>query len=229
MSAGSAALSFPVVWVQWSLSDACPVSPRVHHVTSTDMAYAIQDIHSNPWQLGTQRYLTWWKPIQYMLVEHPVAKPWALIWSWSPFLFWEGLPLDFRMTPFGLVLIQPQEYQSGWVLMCSRIRGAGTQSMFQFIPKVFSWVEVRALCRPLKVFHSHLVKPRLYGAYFGHFVKLWFCEGKTARVIQSPHRSRLVVGQSLHLFTCSHARYLGYSYRRCQLPSVRRSAHIYSM
>ena len=34
---------------------------------------------------------------------------------------------------------------------------------FQFILKVFSGVEVRALCRPVKFFHTDLNKPFLYG------------------------------------------------------------------
>ena len=42
----------------------------------------------------------------------------------------------------------------------------GSQSAFQFIPKVFDWVEVRALCRPVKFFHSYLDKPFLYGPHF---------------------------------------------------------------
>ena len=36
------------------------------------------------------------------------------------------------------------------------------QSAFQFIPKVFDGVEVRALCRPVKFFHTDLNKPVLY-------------------------------------------------------------------
>ena len=40
--------------------------------------------------------------------------------------------------------------------------------MFQFIPKVFDGVEVRALCRPLRFFHTDLVKPFLYGPQFVH-------------------------------------------------------------
>jgi hypothetical protein len=34
---------------------------------------------------------------------------------------------------------------------------------FQFIPKVFDWVEVRTLCRLIKFFHIDLNKPFLYG------------------------------------------------------------------
>ncbi|MCI4381499.1 hypothetical protein PGIGA_G00252490 [Pangasianodon gigas] len=42
------------------------------------------------------------------------------------------------------------------------------QSVFQFIPKVFSGVEVRALCRTLEFFHSNLHTPCLHGAGFVH-------------------------------------------------------------
>ena len=41
-------------------------------------------------------------------------------------------------------------------------------SAFKFIPKVFDWVEVRALCRPVKFFHTDLDKPFLYGLRFVH-------------------------------------------------------------
>ena len=44
----------------------------------------------------------------------------------------------------------------------------GSQSVFQFIPKVFDGVEVRALCRPVKLFHTDLNKPFLYGPHFVH-------------------------------------------------------------
>ncbi|MCJ8743438.1 hypothetical protein PDJAM_G00094030 [Pangasius djambal] len=47
-------------------------------------------------------------------------------------------------------------------------RRSGVQSVFQFIPKVFSGVEVRALCRTLEFFHSNLHTPRLHGARFVH-------------------------------------------------------------
>ena len=44
----------------------------------------------------------------------------------------------------------------------------GSQSVFQFILKVFDGVEVRALCRPVKFFHTDLDKPFLYGSSFVH-------------------------------------------------------------
>ncbi|MCJ8737963.1 hypothetical protein PDJAM_G00030110 [Pangasius djambal] len=48
------------------------------------------------------------------------------------------------------------------------VRRSGVQSVFQFIPKVFSGVEVRALCRTLEFFHSSLHTPCLHGARFVH-------------------------------------------------------------
>ncbi|KAK6303711.1 hypothetical protein J4Q44_G00261650 [Coregonus suidteri] len=50
---------------------------------------------------------------------------------------------------------------------CWAIR-PGSQSVLQFIPKVFDGVEVRALCRPVKFFHTDLDKPYLYGPCFVH-------------------------------------------------------------
>jgi hypothetical protein len=61
---------------------------------------------------------------------------------------------------------------------------SGSQSEFKFIPKVFDGVEVRALCRPVKFFHTDLDKSFLYGPRFVHggivmlkqerpFLKLW--------------------------------------------------------
>jgi hypothetical protein len=46
----------------------------------------------------------------------------------------------------------------------------GSQSAFQFIPKVFDGVEVRALCRLVKFFHTDLDKPFLYVPRFVHEV-----------------------------------------------------------
>jgi hypothetical protein len=45
----------------------------------------------------------------------------------------------------------------------------GSQSAFQFIPKLMDAVEVRALCRPVKFFHTNLDKPFLYGPRFVHW------------------------------------------------------------
>ena len=42
----------------------------------------------------------------------------------------------------------------------------GSQSAFQFLPKVFDGVEVRALCRPGKFFHTEFDKAFLYGTCF---------------------------------------------------------------
>jgi hypothetical protein len=45
---------------------------------------------------------------------------------------------------------------------------AGSQSAFKFVPKVFDGVEVSALFRPVKFFHTDLDKPFLYGPLFVH-------------------------------------------------------------
>jgi hypothetical protein len=50
---------------------------------------------------------------------------------------------------------------------CWAIR-PGSQSVFQFIPKVLDGVEVRALCRAVKFFHTVLNKPFQYGPRFVH-------------------------------------------------------------
>ena len=54
---------------------------------------------------------------------------------------------------------------------CWAIR-PGSQSAFQFIPKVFDGVQVRALFRPVKLFHTDLHKPFLYESRFVHGVML---------------------------------------------------------
>ena len=41
-------------------------------------------------------------------------------------------------------------------------------SAFQFIPKVLDGVEVRALCRLVKFFHTNLDKPFIFGHRFVH-------------------------------------------------------------
>jgi hypothetical protein len=51
--------------------------------------------------------------------------------------------------------------------MAKRMRTPDGQT-FQFIPKVFDEVEVKALCRPVKFFHTDLDKPFLYGPRFVH-------------------------------------------------------------
>ena len=50
---------------------------------------------------------------------------------------------------------------------CWAIR-SGSQSAFQFILKVFDGVDVRALCGPVKFFHTDLDSPFLYGPHFVH-------------------------------------------------------------
>jgi hypothetical protein len=50
---------------------------------------------------------------------------------------------------------------------CWAIR-PGSQSAFQFIPKVFDGFDVRALGRPVKFIHIDLDKPFRYGLRFVH-------------------------------------------------------------
>ena len=51
--------------------------------------------------------------------------------------------------------------------LCWAIR-TGSQSAFQFIPKLFDGVEVRALWRPVKFFQPDLDKAFLCGTRFVH-------------------------------------------------------------
>jgi hypothetical protein len=44
----------------------------------------------------------------------------------------------------------------------------GSQSAFQFIPKVLDGVKIRALCRLVKFFHTDLNKTFMYGLHFLH-------------------------------------------------------------
>ena len=44
----------------------------------------------------------------------------------------------------------------------------GSQSAFQFIPKVFNKVKVRVMCRRVKFFHTDLHKPFPYGPRIVH-------------------------------------------------------------
>ena len=49
---------------------------------------------------------------------------------------------------------------------------------FKFIPKVFDGVEVRALCKPVKFFHTDLDKPFLFGP---RFVQQGPCHAETGK------------------------------------------------
>ena len=82
----------------------------------------------------------------------------------------------------------------------------GSQSAFQLIPKVSDGVEVRALCMPVKFFHTDLDKPFLYGPRFVHrgimlkqeraFPKLlplsWKHRIFTVSILLASNKSRLV-------------------------------------
>ena len=113
-------------------------------------------------------YTTLPKICGHLLVEHLIPKSWALIWSWFHSLHaitaytllrrrstrcWNIAEGD--LLPFSHKSISEVRHWC-WTIM------PGSQSVFQFIPKVFDGVEVRALCRPVKFFHSDLDKPFLY-------------------------------------------------------------------
>lgn len=57
--------------------------------------------------------------------------------------------------------IRWKEHLWGQALTCWT-RRLGWKSMFQFSPKVFSWVEVKILCRLLQSAQTELMEPRLY-------------------------------------------------------------------
>jgi hypothetical protein len=90
-----------------------------------------------------------------MLVENLITKSWALlIWRWSTlcfYNFWEGFLLDVGTLLRGLPFSHKSISEVGhWCWAIS----PGLQSAFQFFPKVLDGVEVRALCRLVKFFHT---------------------------------------------------------------------------
>ena len=113
--------------------------------------------------LHDQKYVdTWTSP-----------KSWALIWNWSHLCCYNSLHSSGKDFHYML--------ENWWrdLLPCSheRVSEAGhwcwvfrpcSLSGFLFIPKVFDGREVRALCRPVKFFHTKLDKPFLYGQRFIH-------------------------------------------------------------
>ena len=62
--------------------------------------------------------------------------------------FWEDFPKDVGTLLWKLASIQPL-VRSGTAIR------PGSQSAFQFFPKVFDGVVVRALCRPVKFLHTN--------------------------------------------------------------------------
>jgi hypothetical protein len=108
------------------------------------------------------KYTTGPRVCGHLLVEHLIPKSWALITA-STFLrmlstrCWNHCCGD--LVPFSHKGIS--EVGHG----CWTIR-PGSQSAFQFIPKVFDGVEIKALCRPVKFFHTDLNKLFLYGPRF---------------------------------------------------------------
>jgi hypothetical protein len=79
---------------------------------------------------------------------------------------------------------------------CWRIR-PGSQSVFQFMSKVFDFVEVRALCRPVKFFHTDLYKPLMYGPRLcaqGH------CNAETGKGLPHPVATKLEAQNHLECY-----------------------------
>ncbi len=101
-----------------------------------------------------QKYEDAWTLHLYVTAEHVIPKPWALICC-SNSLHSSGFSLCSRCwnLPAGI-----SSYLDTKALQRPntgvRWSGSGSQSMFQFIPKVLDGVEVRALCRPVTWFHQ---------------------------------------------------------------------------
>ena len=98
-----------------------------------------------------------------------IPKSWALIWSWSPPAITASTLLGRLSTRcwniaagtyFHLARKALEKSGTDWVIR------PGLHSVFQVIPKMFDGVEVRALCRPVKLFHIDLNEPLLYGPCF---------------------------------------------------------------
>ena len=103
-------------------------------------------------------YTTWPKVCGHLLVEHLIPKSWALIWSWSPFAAITASTLLKRLSTRCWNIAAGTCFHSATRALVR----SDLQSVFQFIPKVFDGVEVRALCRPVKFFQTGLDKPILY-------------------------------------------------------------------
>jgi hypothetical protein len=130
-------------------------------------------------------YTTWPKVCGHLLVEHLIPKSWVFIWSWSPLCCWESFPLDIGAPLLGLPFSHKSISEVGhW---CWAIRPS-SQSAFQFIPKVFDAVEVRALCRGVKFFYTD----------FKQTISVWtslcgwgHCHNETGKVLQHTFATRL--------------------------------------
>ncbi len=130
---------------------------------------------------------------------------------------WECLP------------IHPVEHLQGHINVGAR--RTGSQSPFQFIPKVFDAVEVTALYGPIKFFHTKPIQPCLYGPCWnrkGHFPNssykvgsialskmCWYAEAfrlpfTGIKGLSTPMKNSLmllsILHQTLQLAKCSQAR-----------------------
>ena len=115
-------------------------------------------------------YSTWPKVCGHLLVEHLIPKSWALILSLSP--------------PFAAItsstLLRRRSTRC-WniaagtcILFNSATKASVRSATVRFAvgvsihSKDVRWVEVRALCRQVKFFHTNLDKPFLYGPRCKH-------------------------------------------------------------
>jgi hypothetical protein len=125
-------------------------------------AYAVKGHGLCIYTLSTvMKYTTWPTVCGHLLPEHLIPKTRALIWSWSPLCCYNSL------QPFGKPFYEMLEHCCKDLLLfshksisevrhwCWAIR-PGSQSAFKLFPKVFDEDEVRALCRPVKFFHTDL-------------------------------------------------------------------------
>lgn len=81
-------------------------------------------------------------------------------------LFWKGFLHDFGLCLWEFVPIQSKGHLCGQALILNEKSWLAID--FQFIPKVFSGVEVNTRCRLLGFLHTKFIKPCVYGPHFVH-------------------------------------------------------------
>lgn len=72
-------------------------------------------------------------------------------------LSWEGFLQDFKVS------VEMFAHSSRRAFLRSDTNVGHSQSLFQFIPTVSDGVEIRALCRSIKFFHTKLIQHFLFG------------------------------------------------------------------
>ncbi len=132
-------------WSSYNITKL-PASPTLHKYVATKTKYV------DTWTLNP-----------YVIAEHLILKPCALICCYNS-LHFSGKAFHSRdLLPFSHKSIIEVHH---W---CWLMR-SGSQSVF--IPKVLDGVEVRALCRPIKFFHNKLGKLFVYWPVYGVSVML---------------------------------------------------------